>query len=177
MDPSHEIPYKVADKNLSKKEPSFSHDDIKQLATNTADISHIKEQISDVKGTLADLGEIRTTVAEVKTDMRMMNSGVNASIMSMKSAFTNKLEHNEKQTKIYLESLEGKIDENNSHFKFLRGFIFKLVLALIIAMVSSTGIGLVVNAKIQTSNIEKINISDSVMVARIIKEINKSIKK
>ncbi len=95
----------------------------------------------------------------------------------MKSVFTNKLEHNEKQTRLYLESLEGKIDENNDHFKFLRGFIFKLVMALIIAMVSSTGVGLFVNSKIQATNIEKINVSDSVMVDRIIKEIKKSIKK
>ena len=110
----------MADKNLSKKEPSFSHDDIKQLATNTADISHIKEQISDVKGKMEDLGEIRNSVSEVKNDMKMMNSGVNESIMSMKSAVTYKLEHNEKQKNIYLESLEGKIDDNNSHLKFLR---------------------------------------------------------
>ncbi len=74
MDPAHEIQYDMPDKSLDKTEPSFSHDDIRQLATNTADIAHIKEQISDVKGEVNDLGAIRTSVSEVKTDMRMMNS-------------------------------------------------------------------------------------------------------
>lgn len=151
MDPAHEIQYDMPDKSLEKTEPSFSHEYIRQLATNTADISHIKEQISDVKGKVEDLGEIRNSVAEVKTDMKLMSSGVNASIAS----------------------LESKIDVNNDNFSWMR----KLIFGLMFFMLSTTGAGLFVNNQIQKKNIKATAVSDSLRIDRILQEIKKELKK
>lgn len=165
MDTVIEAPYNMKEKNIPKSLPVLSHDDIRQIYTNTADIAHIKEQ-------MGDLSEFRTSVNEVKTDMRLMNSGVNASIASLNSAFTNKLEHSEKQTKLHLKSLEGKIDENNNHFKWVRN----LLISCLIVMPSTAGFGIFINNFVQQRNLSNLNKSDSLMVNKVLIEIKKELK-
>jgi len=165
MDTTLEIPYNMKEKKKPEEIPPLSHDDIRQIYTNTADIAHIKEQ-------MGDLSEFRTSVNEVKNDMKMMNSGVNASITSMKSSFTNKLEHTQEQTKIHLQSLEEKIIQNNSHFKWVRN----LLISCLIVMPSTAGFGIFINNFVQQRNLSNLNKSDSLMVSKVLTEIKEELK-